>query len=714
MTNAEIRQVLDNLSTHSYTASISDNREKKTAIVVSHCMQKNGAPMALLSYIKQLKEEYEIFILSPSDGPIREDYVSAGFSVYIGQPEDYHSDTFRSILSAMNFYLCNTIITHKYIFLAYNQSVPTIWWIHEPPEHIELCLPYLQSEYYCSPNIMIATVSKPSQAAITQLLHLPCSILPIIVEDAFATRNFYHHDNRAVQFFIPSSLSMIKGPDILAKAIMSLPKSYLDRSEFYFAGAQDKTQPEYYNIIQKLDHIYNNVHYLGFISHDEIIHMNQMADCVVAPSRTDCLPTTIVEGMMMGNVCICSNHAGVSKFMHNKVDGFIFDLQNTEELTDLIKYVIDHIDELQELRINGRALYETLFSKEASLNIFNKLLALCNRHNLPNQKHKVSIIIPCYNAQAYLKSCIDSILNQTLGLDSIEMIFVNDASTDDTLAILTAYEKSYPENILVINCAENGGCGKARNIGLSYCSGDYITFMDADDIIHPKMLENLLSHAVACCAQIVECSYMKFCNDIELDSHIKNIPQDTTCVSIEDNRQLLLNTATRSAIWGKLYDANFIHGYNLSFTEGLSFDDCYFSQLCATCATRYYVDESKYYYYRTNSEGITWNLTNPQKLLDSFLVQKNYLDWAVDNYFVDNSYQPYAMELEYICIQKLLLEPAYKLYRSDYTFNHPILGELLAHARALFPNFMENPYLRENQEHLQLLETVENNFYNSQ
>lgn len=709
MTNQEILKVLSSQSKSFFDCEETVSPEfqsKKPAIVVSHCMDQNGAPMALLSYLKSLQDTYALFVISPCDGDLREAYLSAGFPVFIVSAEQLYTEAFRMLLSNVSFYLCNTIVTHKYVFLAYKQTVPTIWWIHEAEQYISNCLPYLDTTYYSSPNITIAGASKASQNAITQLLHLPCHILPIITDDFFAERDLMHREDEPVRFFMPANLTSIKGPDILAKAIMALPKHYLDRAEFYFAGAPDLSQPGYCAIIEKLASLYDNVHYLGFISHDEIIHMNQIADCVVAPSRTDCLPTTIVEGMMMGNVCICSNHAGISKFMHNKVDGFIFDLQNTEELTDLIKQVIDHIDELQELRINGRALYETLFSKEASLNIFNKLLALCNRHDLPNQKHKVSIIIPCYNAQDYLKSCIDSILNQTLGLDSMEMIFINDASTDDTLSILTAYEKAYPENILVINCAENGGCGKARNIGLSYCSGDYITFMDADDIIHPKMLENLLCHAIVCRAQIVECSYMKFCNDIELDSHIKNIPQGTTCVSIEDNRQLLLNTATRSAIWGKLYDANFIHGYNLSFTEGLSFDDCYFSQLCATCATRYYVDESKYYYYRTNSEGITWNLTNPQKLLDSFLVQKNYLDWAVDNYFVDNSYQPYAMELEYICIQKLLLEPASKLYYTYHAIDHPVLGELLSHMKELFPDFMENPYLRENKENLRLLSNM--------
>ena len=96
-------------------------------------------------------------------------------------------------------------------------------------------------------------------------------------------------------------------------------------------------------------------------------------------------------------------------------------------------------------------------------------------------ERKISIIIPCYNAQQYLDRCLLSLVNQTIDLDKLEIICVNDASTDGTWDKLCSWESRYPENFLLVDCEKNGKLGRARNIGLSYATGDYIAFLDADD-----------------------------------------------------------------------------------------------------------------------------------------------------------------------------------------------------------------------------------------
>ena len=106
---------------------------------------------------------------------------------------------------------------------------------------------------------------------------------------------------------------------------------------------------------------------------------------------------------------------------------------------------------------------------------------------------KISIIVPCYNVEKYVGKCIESLLAQTIGRDKLELIFINDASTDGTLRILKAYERMDPEHICVITYDENIKQGGARNIGLSYATGNYIGFVDADDWIEPDMYERLLT-----------------------------------------------------------------------------------------------------------------------------------------------------------------------------------------------------------------------------
>ena len=102
---------------------------------------------------------------------------------------------------------------------------------------------------------------------------------------------------------------------------------------------------------------------------------------------------------------------------------------------------------------------------------------------------EISVIIPCYNSAPYIRNCLDSILNQTIGLWRMQLILVNDASTDETLDILSEYESRFPEQILLLSLSENQGQGYARNLALSYAAGTYVLYVDADDMIAPYAIE---------------------------------------------------------------------------------------------------------------------------------------------------------------------------------------------------------------------------------
>ena len=102
---------------------------------------------------------------------------------------------------------------------------------------------------------------------------------------------------------------------------------------------------------------------------------------------------------------------------------------------------------------------------------------------------KVSVIVPVYNAEKYLIERVGNLLNQTL--DEIEIIFIDDASTDGTLSILEAAKNQFPNRVRVLSHKENKGPGAARNMGLAVASGEYIGFYDADDVIDVTMYEYL-------------------------------------------------------------------------------------------------------------------------------------------------------------------------------------------------------------------------------
>ena len=115
----------------------------------------------------------------------------------------------------------------------------------------------------------------------------------------------------------------------------------------------------------------------------------------------------------------------------------------------------------------------------------------------------ISIIIPVYNAESYIRRCLESVLSQTY--KEIQVILVNDGSTDDTLSILEEYSRS-DSRIQLIN-KDNSGVSKTRNIGIDISDGEYIGFVDADDYLEPEMYEKLYNAIKKTAADVACCGY---------------------------------------------------------------------------------------------------------------------------------------------------------------------------------------------------------------
>ena len=105
---------------------------------------------------------------------------------------------------------------------------------------------------------------------------------------------------------------------------------------------------------------------------------------------------------------------------------------------------------------------------------------------------KISVIVPVYNTENYLRECLDSILNQTL--QDTELFLVDDGSTDGSADIIREYAEKHPEKIQAF-FKENGGQGSARNVAMQYATGEFLSFIDSDDWIDPEMYEEMVKKA---------------------------------------------------------------------------------------------------------------------------------------------------------------------------------------------------------------------------
>ena len=191
----------------------------------------------------------------------------------------------------------------------------------------------------------------------------------------------------------------------------------------------------------------------------------------------------------------------------------------------------------------------------------------------------------------------------------MELIFVNDASTDNTLDILLQYEQNYPENIMIINCEKNGKQGTARNIGMTYASGDYIGFVDADDWVDSTMYEKLYCKAVELDCDMVGC----LCDRVYLEADVKatgNGGQDRKFILRNDeDRKRFLASGIGPHVVCKIYRKSVILENGIYYPEGLIYEDNYWGSLVNYYVeSAYLVDEVLYHWYvNSNSTSLERN-----------------------------------------------------------------------------------------------------------
>ena len=246
-------------------------------------------------------------------------------------------------------------------------------------------------------------------------------------------------------------------------------------------------------------------------------------------------------------------------------------------------------------------------------------------------KIKVSVIVPAYNASNYIEKCIDSLLAQTL--KGIEIIVINDGSTDDTLKKLSKYE----DKIKVVT-QENRGVASARNKGLDLCSGEYIGYVDSDDWVCPSMFETLYKKAKEKKYDAVECDFI-YVDDIKEWDGVVDLYSDI--LTTGEIKKYYINMFP--VIWNKIYKKEKIK--DIKFKSGVWAEDVeYLYRVLPNIKTIGKVNEKLYYYYqRPVSES---------RLFDKRVY--NYIDNfnGIIDYYKDNKiYDLYKNELEFCYVR---------------------------------------------------------------
>lgn len=314
---------------------------------------------------------------------------------------------------------------------------------------------------------------------------------------------------------------------------------------------------------------------------------------------------------------------------------------------------------------------------------------------------KISVIIPCYNVAPYIDRCLTTITRQTIGLDALEIICIDDASTDDTWQHLQEWEQKYPENIMLIHSDTNARQGTARNIGLQYASADWIAFIDSDDWLELDYFEKLYSVTLIGDCDVVSCqnqrdysTEMTFFEDRSTGKENRFMLIDTV-----EKRKLFFNLQSAGfAAWGKIIRKNLLVDNRIYFPENLAYEDSYWGPLLHFYINRVYLVEEKLYHYFVNRQSTVLQ-KDADYHTDWLTVQSmKWHEWEKRGFLFD-----YREELEYdfLCTCYLGFLKILFLRYTVPSYSHYLLVKEIMLQK--IPDYRQNRYIKEGLDDFYLL-----------
>lgn len=282
---------------------------------------------------------------------------------------------------------------------------------------------------------------------------------------------------------------------------------------------------------------------------------------------------------------------------------------------------------------------------------------------------KVSVVVPVYNVEKYLRDCLNSVLSQTI--KNFEIIVVNDASTDKSAEI--AKEYLVDKRVRIIHNKINSGLGITRNNGLDVAEGEYVYFLDSDDAIAPNALETMLKAAEETGADVIHMSEnydarwdsdkQQYVNHLKKE-HIKDFPND-----ILARMEHWVSYLTRPVVWLNLFRKDFLIKNSLRFPDMISEDETF--AFAVYCFAKKICKINGIFYIHRMREGSIMNRHSEERLkegLKGMVVGVRYLDEVMNSCSVFKENMTLRLQMQYFLLSKLItshISPFYEKPEQD-------------------------------------------------
>lgn len=294
---------------------------------------------------------------------------------------------------------------------------------------------------------------------------------------------------------------------------------------------------------------------------------------------------------------------------------------------------------------------------------------------------KVSVVVPVYNVEKYIGKCMRSLTNQTL--QDIEIIIVNDGSTDGSIDIVKEYAKDNPR-IKIYN-KENGGLSDARNYGLKKATGKYIAFLDSDDYITTDCYETMYEKAIKERSDLVECNF--YWAYPKTERRVK--AKEDIGEKYSDKNEMI--EKARVVAWNKLYKKELLDRTGIEFPRGLRYEDIeFFYKLVPYIEGVSFIKKPMIYYVQRKSSIAN---TQNEKTKDIFEVFEHVFEYYKEHQIYDK----YKEVLEYTYARVLLCSSFKRIVKiKDKKIRKKLLNETWVKLNEKFPYWKNNKILNTN------------------
>ena len=289
----------------------------------------------------------------------------------------------------------------------------------------------------------------------------------------------------------------------------------------------------------------------------------------------------------------------------------------------------------------------------------------------------LSIIIPVYNVEKYLRKCLDSVLDQDI--NDYEIIVVNDGSKDNSQSIIEEYKNKYP-NLFKAYIKPNGGLSSARNFGVKHAQGIYMCFIDSDDYVEKNHYKKMLDLAIKEDSDLVVTDF----EYIWENNPNKTLYKKGIETGADNNRRAIFLSPLFS--WNKMYKKELFDKLECKYPEGLWYEDIPVTlRFAAHCNKISYLNELGFHYLQRESSIMGTSYS--EKMEDIFTIYQI----LYDSFKNDNLFEEYKEEMEYSFVEALLIYGAFRFLRTDHY--KELMKKSFTFVKTHFPNYSNNKYL---------------------